>query len=176
MWPDTGPLGTAASDGPRGLTAKTPSRISPRPMGTYYPDPAKIDHQWLLVDLDGLTVGRAATRIATLLRGKHKPTFTPHLDVGDFVVCINADKVKFTGRKLDRKFYHRYSGYPGGLTSVSAGKMLADRPEEVITIAVRRMLPRSPLGRATMTKLKVYAGPNHPHAAQKPVPHKLDIG
>jgi large subunit ribosomal protein L13 len=144
-------------------------------MGTHYPNPADIRRDWLLVDLNGLTVGRAASQIANILRGKHKPTFTPHLDVGDFVVCINAEKVKLTGNKLDDKFYHFNSGFPGGLKSASARVMLGKKPEELIKIAVRRMLPRSPLGRATFSKLKVYAGTEHPHGAQQPKPHSLPL-
>lgn len=142
-------------------------------MGTMYPKPAEVDRAWWLVDLDGQTVGRAATQIATLLRGKHKPTFTPHVDAGDFVVCINADKVKLTGRKLDQKEYHRFTGYIGNLKSLTAREMLAKHPEEVIKQAVRRMLPRNPLGRQTFNKLKVYAGGEHPHDAQRPQPFEL---
>lgn len=142
-------------------------------MGTHYPNPADIRRDWLLVDLAGLTVGRAASQIANILRGKHKPTFTPHMDVGDFVVCINADKVHLTGNKLDDKLYHFNSGFPGGLKTANARTMLAKKPEELIKIAVRRMLPRSPLGRSTYSKLKVYAGAEHPHAAQQPKAHTL---
>ncbi len=142
-------------------------------MGTHYPNPADIRREWLLIDLNGLTVGRAASQIANILRGKHKPTFTPHLDAGDFVVCINAEKVKLTGQKLDKKLYFFNSGFPGGMKSATARTMLGKKPEELITIAVRRMLPRSPLGRATLSKLKVYAGDQHPHTAQKPQPYKL---
>lgn len=142
-------------------------------MGTHYPNPADIRRDWLLIDLAGLTVGRAASQIANILRGKHKATFTPHLDVGDFVVCINADKVRFTGGKLDKKFYFFNSGFPGGMKSASARTMLAKKPEEILKIAVRRMLPRTPLGRATVSKLKVYAGAEHPHSAQQPKPYKL---
>ncbi|MCA9715805.1 MAG: 50S ribosomal protein L13 [Myxococcales bacterium] len=144
-------------------------------MGTHYPNAAEIKRDWLLVDLDGLNVGRAASQIASLLRGKHKPTFTPHLDVGDFVVCINADKVNFTGRKLDQKRYHKFTGYVGNMKTRTAREMLALNPEQVIKLAVRRMLPRSPLGRATMRKLKIYAGAEHPHDAQSPTPTKLAL-
>ncbi len=144
-------------------------------MGTHYPKAAEIQREWLLVDLDGLNVGRAASQIAKLLRGKHKPTFTPHLDVGDFVVCINADKVNFTGRKLDQKRYHKFTGYVGNMKSRTAREMLAQKPEQVIKLAVRRMLPRSPLGRATMRKLKIYAGAEHPHTAQSPKPTTLAL-
>lgn len=144
-------------------------------MGTHYPNPADIRRDWLLVDLAGLTVGRAASQIANILRGKHKPIFTPHLDVGDFVVCINAEKVVLSGNKLDDKLYHFNSGFPGGLKTSSARTMLGKKPEELIKIAVRRMLPRSPLGRATYSKLKVYAGDKHPHSAQQPKPHTLPL-
>lgn len=144
-------------------------------MGTHYPNIVDIRRDWLLVDLAGLTVGRAASQIANILRGKHKPTFTPHMDVGDFVVCINAEKVHLSGTKLDDKMYRFNSGFPGGLKETSARNMLAKKPEELIKIAVRRMLPRSPLGRATYSKLKVYAGDQHPHSAQQPKPHTLPL-
>lgn len=142
-------------------------------MSTPHLKPAEIQRDWLLVDLDGLTVGRAATRIASLLRGKHKPQFSPHLDAGDFVVCINAEKVRLTGDKLDAKKYSKFTGYVGNMTTWTARELLARRPEQLIKNAVRRMLPRSPLGRSTFGKLKVYAGPDHPHAAQKPKPTTL---
>ncbi len=142
-------------------------------MSTSHTKPAEIERDWLLVDLDGQTVGRAASRIASLLRGKHKPNFSPHLDVGDFVVCINADKVRFSGRKLDQKSYSRFTGYVGNMQTLSAREMLAKKPEQVIIQAVKRMLPRSPLGRRTFGKLKVYAGTEHPHTAQQPKPFEL---
>jgi large subunit ribosomal protein L13 len=142
-------------------------------MATPYPNPAEIQRKWWVVDLENATVGRAATQIATLLRGKHKTIFTPHLDAGDFVVCINAEKVKFTGRKLDQQYYHHFTGHIGNMRSVSAREMLSSKPEEVIKQAVKRMLPRSPLGRSTMKKLKIYAGTEHPHAAQNPQPWAL---
>ena len=142
-------------------------------MATPYPNPAEIERKWWVVDLEGATVGRAATQIASVLRGKHKPTFTPHLDAGDFVVCINADKVKFTGRKLDQQQYHHFTGFIGNMKSVTAREMLAKKPEEVIKAAVRRMLPRNALGRSTFKKLKVYAGTEHPHTAQNPQPFAL---
>ncbi|MCB9568063.1 MAG: 50S ribosomal protein L13 [Myxococcales bacterium] len=142
-------------------------------MGTHYPTTAEIQRDWLVVDLEGQTLGRAASQIASLLRGKHKATFTPHADVGDFVIIVNAEKVKLTGRKLDNKMYHRHSGYMGSIKSRSARQMLAAKPEELIKIAVRRMLPRGPLGRATYRKLKVYAGTEHPHGAQQPKPFTL---
>lgn len=137
-------------------------------MATPYPNPAEIKREWWVVDLEGATLGRAATQIATLLRGKHKPIFTPHLDAGDFVVVINADKVKLTGRKLDQKEYHRFTGYPGNMRHATARELLAKKPEEIIKQAVKRMLPRNSLGRTTFKKLKVYAGAEHPHTAQNP--------
>lgn len=137
-------------------------------MSTVYPKPHEVQRKWWVIDLEGQTVGRAATQIATLLRGKHKPIFTPHVDAGDFVVCINADKVKFTGRKLDQKEYHRFTGYIGNMKHMTAREMLDKKPEEVIKLAVKRMLPRNALGRQTFSKLKVYAGTEHPHEAQKP--------
>jgi len=133
-----------------------------------------IERKWYVVDLNARVVGRAATRIATILRGKHKPGFTPHVDAGDFVIAINADKIRFTGAKLQDKYYRRYSGYPGGLTETSAGELLEKTPEEVIRFAVRGMLPKNTLGRQLLRKLKVYAGPDHPHAAQKP--EVLELG
>jgi len=142
-------------------------------MGTHYPNPAEIKRDWLLVDLDGLTVGRAASKIASLLRGKHKPAFTPHLDVGDFVVCINADKVKFTGKKWDQVTYNKFTGYLGNMQTWTAREMMERKPEMVIKMAVKRMLPKNVLGRETFKKLKVYAGTEHPHTAQNPQPHIL---
>ncbi len=135
-------------------------------MATVYPKPEEVQRDWWIVDLAGLTVGRAASQIATVLRGKHKPIFTPHVDTGDFVVCINAEKVKFTGRKLDQKEYHRFTGYIGNMKHETARELLERKPEEVIKIAVRRMLPRNALGRQTYKKLKVYCGSEHPHSAQ----------
>jgi large subunit ribosomal protein L13 len=140
---------------------------------TKFPKPAEIEREWLLVDLEGQAVGRAASQIASLLRGKHKPTFTPHADTGDFVVCINADKVKLTGRKLSQKRYHRFTGYIGNFRSSSATEVLSKKPEKIIMEAVRRMLPSGALGRKSLRKLKVYAGVEHPHGAQKPREHKL---
>jgi large subunit ribosomal protein L13 len=137
-------------------------------MATPYPNPAEIKREWWVVDLEGATLGRAATQIATLLRGKHKPIFTPHLDAGDFVVVINAEKVKLSGRKLDQKQYHRFTGFIGNMKHFTARELLAKKPEEVIKQAVKRMLPRNSLGRTTFKKLKVYAGTEHPHTAQNP--------
>jgi large subunit ribosomal protein L13 len=142
-------------------------------MATHIPNPAEIKRDWLLIDLQGQTVGRAASMIASLLRGKHKVEFTPHLDVGDFVVCINADKVKFTGAKLDQQTYNKFTGYLGNMTTLTAREMLAKKPEVVISSAVKRMLPKGPLGRQTFKKLKVYAGAEHPHTAQNPKPHAI---
>ena len=132
------------------------------------PEPRQRD--WYVVDAEGKTLGRLATRIADTLRGKHKPEYTPHVDTGDFVVVVNADKVHVTGDKRAAKLYHRHSGYPGGLRSRTLEEMLERRPEEVIRLAVRGMLPRNRLGRKQLTKLKAYAGPDHPHAAQQPKP------
>lgn len=130
---------------------------------------ADIDRRWYVIDADGQSLGRLATRIATILRGKHKPIFTPGLDTGDFVIVLNAGKVTVTGNKLDEKFYYRYSGYPGGLTATSLRDQLARHPDRVIEHAVWGMLPHTKLGKAMLKKLKVYAGAEHPHAAQSPV-------
>lgn len=130
--------------------------------------PRDIQRSWYVVDAKDQVLGRLASQIATILRGKHKPIFTPHIDTGDFVVVINADKVRLTGNKWDDKTYHRHTGFPGGLRSETAREMLERRPAELIETAVRRMIRRSPLGRQMMTKLKVYAGESHPHEAQKP--------
>jgi len=137
-------------------------------MKTYVATPADRERSWLLVDATGQTLGRLATQIADALRGKRKPTFTPHVDTGDFVVVINAEKVSVTGKKLSDKRYYRHSSYPGGLRSRTLAEMLERRPEEVIRLAVKGMLPRNRLARKQLTKLKVYAGPEHPHAAQQP--------
>ena len=139
-------------------------------MKTYSAKPGEVAREWYLVDADGQTLGRLATQIADALRGKRKPTYTPHIDTGDFVVVINAEKIAVTGNKLEDKLYHRHSGYPGGLKTRTLNDMLERRPEEVIRIAVKGMLPRNRLARKQLTKLKVYAGPDHPHAAQKPQP------
>jgi large subunit ribosomal protein L13 len=128
----------------------------------------EIERGWYVVDAQGETLGRLASKIAPILRGKHKPIYTPHLDCGDFVVVINADKVRVTGRKMDQKFYYRHSGYPGGIKSISLRDQLAQHPERVVQAAVRGMLPKNKLGRRMMKKLKVYAGDSHPHAAQQP--------
>ena len=132
-----------------------------------------IERKWYIVDAEGETLGRLASRIAPILRGKHKPTYTPYLDCGDFVVVVNAEKVSVTGKKLDQKFYHRHSGYPGGLTSISLRDQLAKHPERVLHSAIRGMLPKNKLGRRMIKKLKVYAGEEHPHQAQNPEPKEL---
>ena len=142
-------------------------------MKTYVASTEDRDRQWVVVDAEGQTLGRLATRIADALRGKRKPTYTPHIDVGDFVVVVNAEKISVTGAKRTEKLYHRHSGFPGGLRTRTLTEMLDKRPEEVIRLAVKGMLPKNRLGRKQLTKLKVYAGPEHPHAAQKP--QKLEI-
>ena len=142
-------------------------------MKTYVPKLDQISRQWWLVDATGLTLGRLATEVATRLHGKHKPTFTPFLDTGDHVIVVNAEKVVLTGRKLETKMYRRYSGYPGGLKEVTAGKMQQKYPERLIEFAVKGMLPKGPLGRKMFRKLKVYAGGEHPHRAQSPQPLEI---
>ncbi|HFC46360.1 MAG TPA: 50S ribosomal protein L13 [Dissulfuribacter thermophilus] len=139
-------------------------------MKTPLPKVNEIERNWYVVDAENKVLGRLATQIAMRLRGKHKPIFTPHLDTGDFIVVINAEKVKLTGKKLDKKVYYKHTGYIGGIKSFTAKEMLQRRPEDVIRLAVRRMLPKNRLGRKQFKKLKVYRGPNHPHAAQKPQP------
>ena len=124
--------------------------------------------QWFIVDADSRVVGRIATQIANVLRGKHKPTFTPHVDTGDFVVVVNASKVRLTGAKLTGKIYHRHTGYPGGVRRATAGRVMTERPERVLRSAIVGMLPKNRLGRRLATKLKIYRGADHPHAAQKP--------
>ena len=143
-------------------------------MKTYVATPATRERRWLVVDATDKTLGRLATQLADILRGKRKPEYTPHIDVGDFVVIVNAEKVAVTGNKREDKLYYRHSGYPGGLRHRSLGQMLERRPEEVIRLAVKGMLPRTRLGRAQLRKLKVYAGPDHPHVAQKPEPMEVD--
>ena len=139
-------------------------------MKTYVATPDSRERNWLVVDASGKTLGRLATQIADTLRGKRKPQYTPHIDVGDFVIVVNAERIDVTGNKRQEKRYYRHSGYPGGLRSRTLEEMLARRPEEVVRLAVKGMLPRTRLGRAQLRKLKVYAGPDHPHAAQKPEP------
>ncbi len=137
---------------------------------TYMAKPGEVAREWHVVDAEGQTLGRLATRVAHILRGKHKPQYTPHVDVGDFVIVVNASKVEVTGRKMDQKRYYRASGYPGGLKSETLREKMAKDPEAVIKHAVRGMLPHNPLGRKMFKKLKVYAGPEHPHQAQQPKP------
>jgi len=149
----------------RGWGARNPSI-----MKTYQPKGGEIDRRWVLVDAQGQNLGRLASRVAVLLRGKHKPAFAPHADVGDFVVVVNAGKVVVTGRKLREKLYHHHSQHPGGLKSIRMDKVLKERPERVLRNAVRGMLPKNKLGDALFGKLKVYPGPVHPHGAQRPAP------
>ena len=143
-------------------------------MKTYTAKKEDIERQWFVIDAKDQTLGRMASQIATILRGKHKPIFTPHMDTGDFVIVINAEKIHVTGNRLDQKPYYRHDGIPGGLRSKSLRQMLRDKPEDVIYEAVRRMLPKNNLGRQMLKKLKVYAGPEHPHAAQQPVKLELE--
>ncbi|UJA20643.1 50S ribosomal protein L13 [Thermoleophilia bacterium SCSIO 60948] len=142
-------------------------------MKTFVATPENRQRDWILIDAEGQTLGRLATQIADALRGKRKPTYTPHCDVGDFVVVINAEKIAVTGKKLREKTYWRHTGYPGGIRSRSLQEMLDRQPEEVIRKAVRGMVPHNRLGRQQMLKLKVYAGPEHPHAAQQPKPMEV---
>jgi len=137
-------------------------------VGTYYAKPGEVKREWLLIDAEDQILGRLATQAAHILKGKHKPEYTPHVDVGDFVVIINADKIRLSGNKAAQKTYYRHSGYPGALKSESFERALERHPERVIEHAVKGMLPKNTLGRAQGKKLKVYAGPEHPHAAQKP--------
>lgn len=142
-------------------------------MKTYVANSTDRDRRWLLVDAEGQTLGRLATQIADALRGKRKPEYTPHVDTGDFVIVVNAEKIAVTGNKMTEKMYRRHTGYPGGLKERTLAEMLEQRPEEVIRKAVKGMLPRNRLARRQITKLKVYAGPNHPHTAQKPEPMEV---
>jgi large subunit ribosomal protein L13 len=145
-----------------------------RVMKTYVATPADRERNWYVVDASGQTLGRLATQIANALRGKRKPTYTPHVDVGDFVIVVNAERIEVTGNKRNDKRYYRHSGYPGGLKSRTLQEMLDRRPEEVIRRAVKGMLPRNRLARQQLRKLKVYAGPEHPHEAQKPQQMEVD--
>ena len=143
-------------------------------MKTYSAKPTEIEKKWVLIDAENMVVGRLAAIIATRLRGKHLPNFTPHMDCGDNIVVINADKVKFTGKKLNDKKYYRHTGYPGGIKETTPAKVLEGNfPERVVELAVKRMLPRGPLGRQPLRNLKIYAGAEHPHEAQ--APEKLDV-
>ncbi|MFQ5901828.1 MAG: 50S ribosomal protein L13 [Thermodesulfobacteriota bacterium] len=142
-------------------------------MKVYFPKEGDIEKEWFIIDANGMILGRLASKIATILRGKNKPVFTPHADVGDFVVVVNADKIAVTGKKLTDKVYYHHTGYPGGIKSITLEKLLAKRPEDVIIKAVQGMLPKNVLGRKMISKLKVYKGENHPHQAQKPTPLSL---
>ncbi|MDT0443600.1 MULTISPECIES: 50S ribosomal protein L13 [unclassified Streptomyces] len=142
-------------------------------MRTYSPKPADIQRQWHVIDAADVVLGRLASQAATLLRGKHKPIYAPHVDTGDFVVIINADKVHLSGNKATQKLAYRHSGYPGGLRSVRYEDLLKNNPEKAVEKAVKGMLPKNTLGRQMFSKLKVYAGPEHPHAAQRPVPFEI---
>ena len=137
-------------------------------MNSFMANPAKVERKWYVVDATGLTLGRLASEVAKVLRGKNKPIFTPHIDTGDYVIVINAEKVKVTGKKLDQKIYYHHSDYVGGMKETTLKEMLAKKPEKVIELAVKGMLPKGPLGREMYTKLHVYVGAEHPHAAQKP--------
>lgn len=142
-------------------------------MRTFSPKPGDVQRQWHVIDATDVVLGRLATQVATLLRGKHKPVYAPHVDTGDFVIVINAEKVALTGTKRENKVEYRHSGYPGGLRSTSYDELLAKNPRRVVEKAVKGMLPHTTLGRHMLTKLKVYAGPEHPHQAQQPVPYEI---
>ena len=137
-------------------------------MQTYMANPDKIERKWNVVDAEGCTLGRLASGVASVLRGKNKPQFTPHVDTGDYVIVVNADKIKVTGKKMDQKIYYNHSDYVGGMKETTLKEMMAKKPEKVVELAVKGMLPKGPLGREMYTKLFVYAGPEHKHAAQKP--------
>lgn len=144
-------------------------------MKTPLPKINEMQQKWFVVDASGKVLGRLATQLATRLRGKHRPDFTPHLDTGDAIIVVNAEKIRLTGRKLDQKMYHRHSGYLGGLKSVNARTMLDKKPEDVIRLAVKRMMPKNKLARQHMKKLKIYRGAEHPHQAQMPEPLEISI-
>ena len=137
-------------------------------MKTYMPNPSQVERKWYVVDAAGCTLGRLASEVAKVLRGKNKPIYTPHIDCGDYVIVVNADQIKVTGKKLDQKIYYHHSDYVGGMKETTLREMMAKKPERVIELAVKGMLPKGPLGRSMMTKLHVYAGPDHEQAAQKP--------
>ena len=142
-------------------------------MRTYSPKPGDIQREWHVIDASDVILGKLAVQAANLLRGKHKPTFAPHMDTGDFVIVVNAEKVALTGSKREQKLAYRHSGYPGGLKAVRYTELLATRPQHAVERAVRGMLPHTTLGRQMLSKLKVYAGPDHPHQAQQPVPYEI---
>ena len=139
-------------------------------MSTYTPKASDVERSWHVVDAEGLVLGRLSTEVANILRGKHKPTYTPHMDMGDHVIIVNADKVVLTSGKAEKKLVHRHSGYPGGLKSETYAEKMARKPEQAVMDTIRGMIPKTRLGRAQISKLKVYAGPTHPHAAQNPQP------
>jgi large subunit ribosomal protein L13 len=142
-------------------------------MKTYQAKKEELEYKWYLVNADGKVLGRLATELAKILRGKNKPTYTPHVDTGDFVIVVNAGKVTLTGKKMKDKIYYHHTGYPGGIKEMNAEKLLAKKPTEMIRMAVRGMLPKNSLGRQMLRKLKIYGGPNHPHDAQKPISLEL---
>jgi large subunit ribosomal protein L13 len=142
-------------------------------MKTYQAKKEELEYQWYLVNAEGKVLGRLATELAKILKGKNKPTYTPHLDTGDFVIVVNAGKVTLTGRKMKDKIYYHHTGYPGGIKEMNAEKLLAKKPTEMIRMAVKGMLPKNSLGRQMLRKLKIYGGPNHPHEAQMPVPLEI---
>ena len=142
-------------------------------MKSYMARPLEVERKWYVVDAEGQTLGRLATEIATILRGKNKPQYTPHVDTGDFVVVVNAEKVAVTGRKAEQKVYRRHSGYPGGLKETSYEQLMERRPTEILRRAVKGMMPKNRLARQQLRKLKIYAGPEHPHAAQNPQPYEV---
>ena len=137
-------------------------------MNSFMANPAKVERKWYVVDATGYTLGRLASEVAKVLRGKNKPIFTPHIDTGDYVIIVNAEKIKVTGKKLDQKIYYHHSDYVGGMKETTLREMLAKKPEKVVELAVKGMLPKGPLGREMFTKLHIYAGAEHPHTAQKP--------
>lgn len=153
------------------LLRRTP--MKPKIQRTYSPTPADIERRWYVVDADGVPLGRLASQVAQILRGKHKPTFAPHIDGGDYVIVVNAEKVAVTGSKETQKVYYRHSGYPGGLRADPLGRVREQHPDRLVFAAVQGMLPKNTLGRQTLRKLKVYAGTDHPHEAQKPEPHVI---
>ena len=142
-------------------------------MATYTPKKSEIERSWHLVDAEGLILGRMATEVAQILRGKHKPTFAPHLDTGDHVIVVNADKVVLTSGKAEKKMVYHHTGFPGGIRSESYATLLAKKPAEIVRQSIRGMLPKNRLGRQQLSKLQVYAGPTHPHEAQKPIPLEI---
>jgi large subunit ribosomal protein L13 len=171
--PSTGtvPLGTATERDSR--TPQSINESSTIVTRTFSPKPEDVQRDWVIIDATDIVLGRLASHAATLLRGKHKPTFAPHMDMGDFVIIINAEKVALTGSKLAQKKAYRHSGFPGGLTATTYSEMLEKHPTRAVEKAIRGMLPKNSIGRAQLTKLKVYAGAEHPHAAQQPKPYTL---